>query len=94
MTFEEILRSDKVLLTAAEVGQALGISPQRIADQAREDPLRLGFPVIVAGNTVRIPRKPFIDWLTGRADSEEASEKKVREGREDERNAKENTDEC
>lgn len=65
MTFDEIKRSDKIILTTQDVGTALGISPERLREQARKNPEYLGFPVVVACDTVRIPRKPFIEWVQG-----------------------------
>ncbi len=65
MTFEEITQSDKVMLTARDVGQAIGISAERLKAQARREPKLLGFPVTVACDTVRIPRKAFIAWILG-----------------------------
>lgn len=65
MTFDEIKRSDKIILTTQDIGGVLGISPERLREQARKNPEYLGFPVVVACDTVRIPRKPFIDWVQG-----------------------------
>jgi hypothetical protein len=65
MTFDEIKASTKVTLTTTDVGRAIGISPTKLTDQARTDPSKLGFPVIVADGTVRIPRGAFIRWIEG-----------------------------
>ena len=45
----------------------LGCSPQSIRVAAKQRPDLLGFPVIVMGSRVRIPRIPFIQFLEGRA---------------------------
>lgn len=71
MTFEEIQKSRKMVLTTRDVSRALGISPERLTCQARENPSFLGFPVIVAGDTVRIPRIAFIQWMLGGAEASE-----------------------
>lgn len=66
MTIEEIKASDKVLLTAAEVAEVLGVDPQGIRIMAHEQPERLGFPVTVVGREgrgVRIPRIPFLRFM-------------------------------
>lgn len=66
MTFDEIKKSDKLMLTIQDIGTAIGISPERLRDQAKKNPEYLGFPVVVACDTVRIPRMPFIEWVQGR----------------------------
>ena len=54
---------DKLLLTPAEASQILGCDPQSIRCQAKEDPSKLGFEVIVMGARVMIPRIPFYRFL-------------------------------
>lgn len=51
---------DKEFLTAAEVAPVLGIDPQDLRSQAQADSVKLGFPVIVTGSRVRIPREGFL----------------------------------
>lgn len=63
MTLSEIKASDKLTLTAADVAPVLGSDPQVIRIQARIEPEALGFPVIVAGNRVKIPRLPFLAFV-------------------------------
>ena len=65
MTIDEIVRSDKVILTPADVAEAIHAEPQVIRLQAREDPSVFGFPVIVVGKRVKIPRIPFIQFICG-----------------------------
>lgn len=72
MTFDQVMKSDKVMLTTHDVGTAIGISPMRLMAQARKAPEKLGFPVVVACDTVRIPRVAFIEWVLGRAGAEAA----------------------
>lgn len=62
-TIDELRESKEVLLTVDQAQTALGVSAQRIMEQARTDPKKLGFPVMVACDTVRIPRKPLLKWL-------------------------------
>lgn len=64
MTFEEIRASDKAMLTAEDIAPVLGCNPQSIRLQAQEDPSKLGFPVVVVGKRNRIPREPFIQFMT------------------------------
>lgn len=66
MTINEIKASDKVMLTPADVAEALGVDAQGIRIMAREQPERLGFPVTVIGREgrgVRIPRVPFLRFM-------------------------------
>ena len=66
MTLDEIKASDKVVLTPADVAEALGVDAQGIRIMAREQPERLGFPVTVVGrggHGIRIPRVPFLRFM-------------------------------
>lgn len=66
MTINEIKASDKVMLTPADVAEALGVDAQGIRVMAHEQPERLGFPVVVCGRNgraVRIPRVAFLRYI-------------------------------
>ncbi len=63
MTLQEIRNSDKALLTPQEVAEALGVNPQSLRSQAQSDPIKLGFPVIVAGTRTLIPRMALLYFL-------------------------------
>lgn len=65
MTFEEIQKSDELMLTPAEVAEALHLDPNSLRAQAQHKPELLGFPVIVVGSRVKIPRVPFLKFLAG-----------------------------
>lgn len=68
MTIEQIKSSDKPMLTAADVAEALGVDAHGIRVMAHEQPERLGFPVMVCGRNgraVRIPRVAFLAWVEG-----------------------------
>lgn len=65
MTMEEIKASKKDFLIARDVASILRLDPPTLRRQAIEDPSKLGFPVIVMGASVRIPRKPFIKFMEG-----------------------------
>ena len=52
-------------LTAAQASTVLRCDPNSLRRAARDSPERLGFPVIVMGHSVRIPRIPFINFITG-----------------------------
>lgn len=65
MTLEELQKDQRILVDAADVAPILGVNPQSIRGQAHLDPRFLGFRVIVIGERTLIPRKPFIEYLTG-----------------------------
>lgn len=56
-------RADREFFTAAEVCGVLGADPQTIRDTARQRPELLGFPVILTGSRVKIPRIPFLRFM-------------------------------
>ncbi len=62
---EELRDSGKEFFTPGDVSRVLGCDPQSIRLQARQCPERLGFPVSVIGNRVKIPAKPFLAFMGG-----------------------------
>ena len=62
MTLQQIRASGKEMLSPADVAQVLGCNPYSINVMAKADPARLGFPVCVIGNRVKIPRRAFLRW--------------------------------
>lgn len=65
MTLDDVRQLDKATLTPAEAASVLGVSPQLLRIQARQQPERLGFPVTVIGRRVLIPREPFLAVMEG-----------------------------
>ena len=63
MSLQEIENSSKIWLTPADIAPILRCDPQCIRVQAQQDPSKLGYPVIVIGKRVRIPRIPFLAYL-------------------------------
>lgn len=66
MTLEDIKAMDREMLTPEIVGKVIGVSPQTIRVAARQKPFLLGFPVVVIGSRVHIPRRPFIKIMEGK----------------------------
>lgn len=66
MTLNEIRESSKEVLTCQDVATVLQCSPATLHLQAVEQPWRLGFPVIVMGSRVKIPRRPFLNFMEGK----------------------------
>lgn len=65
MTLEDIATIPKSFLTPHEVAQCLGSDPQTIRLQARKDASKLGFPVVIMGSRVKIPKEAFIKFMCG-----------------------------
>ena len=74
MTYDELIKSDKEMLTVGDIVPILGLAHRTITMQAREAPWMLGFPVIVAGNSIRIPRKGFLSYITGNINNQRENE--------------------
>ena len=62
---KEIESSTETFLLADDVGKAIGVAPQRLREQAKDEPEKLGFNVIVVGTSIRIPRVPFLKFVKG-----------------------------
>ena len=65
MTLKDIAELDKEVLTCKDVAPILGYGEYQIHQQAKERPELLGFPVIVIGNRVKIPKGAFIAFMNG-----------------------------
>lgn len=65
MTLEQIRRSEADVLTCNDVAPILKCNPYTLHLQATQRPELLGFPVIVVGNRVKIPRLAFIRFMKG-----------------------------
>lgn len=66
MTIAELRKSALIYVTPADIADILHCDPHSIRVQAHADPSKLGFPVIVTGRRIRIPREPFLQHLQGR----------------------------
>lgn len=65
MILSEIKQSEKEVLIPADIAPVIGRNPHQIRVVAHQRPELLGFPVIVIGTRVKIPRKPFINFIEG-----------------------------
>ena len=65
MTLDEIEAIPDEVLTPAQVAPVLHLDQDTVRGQARTCPARLGFPVIVAGSRVKIPKKSFVKFMRG-----------------------------
>lgn len=64
MTLEQIAAIPSEVLTCQQIAPLLRANPATLHQQAVEMPERLGFPVIVAGNRVKVPKRPFLRFMT------------------------------
>ncbi len=69
MTIQDLKGMTCLNLTPAQAGAVLGIDPNTLRWQARDDPKKLGFPVIVVKSRTHIPRIPFIRFVTGEGEN-------------------------
>ena len=65
MTVKELELSDKAFVFARDVADIIGCAAENIRSQAKDDPSKLGFPVVVIGSRVKIPRVPFLKYIKG-----------------------------
>ena len=65
LTLDQIEAMTADVLTPAQVASVLHLDQDTIRGQAREAPWLLGFPVVLAGNRVKIPRLPFLRFMRG-----------------------------
>jgi len=61
-SLEEIEKLDKTMLLATDVAPYLECDDGLIRLQAQQEPEKLGFPVIVMGTRVKIPKEGFIHY--------------------------------
>ena len=65
MTLDDIRLSSRIYLSPADIAPILQCDPHSIRVQAHRDPSALGYPVIVIGRRIRIPRIPFMHYVEG-----------------------------
>lgn len=63
ITLEDIEQMPKEMLNAEDIAPYLGCDPQHIREQAQEDPIKLGFPVMVTKSRVKIPKRGFVHFM-------------------------------
>ena len=63
MTIDDVKRMDSAMIVPAVAAAVIGCDPNRLRVVARQRPYLLGFPTVIIGNRVKIPRLPFIKFL-------------------------------
>lgn len=66
MTLKEIEAMQDDWLTVDVIAENIGFNPQSIRNMAATSPEKLGFPVVVCGHRVKIPREGFLAFARGR----------------------------
>lgn len=64
-TLKDIEEIPKDMLTIMDIRDYLECDANSFREQARKDPSKLGFPVIVICNRIKIPKIPFIKFMKG-----------------------------
>ena len=59
---KEIMDSSDFYLLSEDAAKAIGVAPQKLREQAKDEPQKLGFNVIVVGTSIRIP---FLNYILG-----------------------------
>lgn len=62
MTLKDLETCPDEMLTAEQIAPILGADPHSIRLQAHKDARALGFPAIVIGRRVKIPREGFLNF--------------------------------
>lgn len=65
-TLAEIEAMDREFLTPAIVGGCLGWDPYSINLQVKADASKLGFPAMMCGSRVLIPKEGFLNFCRGK----------------------------
>lgn len=63
VTLADIESGPGETLDIKDAARFLGMDPQCMRNQAQEEPAKLGFPVIVVGSRVVIPRRGFLHFI-------------------------------
>lgn len=66
MSIDEIVASDKAMLTPDDIADVLGSDPATVRETVRQDPEALSWlqPVRL-GNRVKFPKERFLKWYFG-----------------------------
>ena len=63
MTLKDIEQIDREILTCEDVAELIGTNAQSLRSQAQASAEKLGFPVIVIGTRIRIPKDGFLYFM-------------------------------
>ena len=63
MTVDDLKKMDSAMIVPAVAAAVIGCDPNNLRLVARRHPEWLGFPTVIIGNRVKIPRLPLIKFL-------------------------------
>lgn len=64
-TLEDLRKIPKECLTSVQVSSVLGCTSRHFSTIAKTDPQSLGFPVVIIGKRVKIPKDAFLEFMSG-----------------------------
>lgn len=70
MKLSDLKKMNTDVITPNVASKVLGCDPHWIRVAAHQDKSLLGFPVVLIGNRVKIPRKAFIRFMEGEKEYE------------------------
>lgn len=70
MKLSDLKKMNTDVITPNAASKVLGCDPHWIRVAAHQDKSLLGFPVVLIGNRVKIPREAFIRFMEGEKDNE------------------------
>lgn len=68
LTLQDIAALPRDFITPAQAAGVLGCDPNYIRIAARDCPDRLGFRIVRLGSRTKIPKIPFIEYMSGATD--------------------------
>lgn len=63
MTLEDVQAIPKEFLLVSDVAEYLECDPQDLRVQAKSDREKLGFPVVMVGTRIKIPKEGFVFYM-------------------------------
>lgn len=67
MTLDDVKSMEKETLSLDETAAVIGCNAQSLRLQIKKDRAQLGFPVIVHGSRMVVPRRAFVRFMEGSA---------------------------
>ena len=61
MRISDLVNSPGEMLTAAQIGEAIGCNPDTVRELAKKG--ALPFSSMIVGNTVKFPKQSFLTWM-------------------------------
>ncbi len=62
VTFSDLMQLSTPVITGSQAAEAMGMSPTRLLGYAKEKPELIPFPYQLSGNSMKVPRIPFLKF--------------------------------